>query len=156
MNIQRYLIAMLTLTLAACGGGSGQSDIPPAQPAAASNVTIGQHVIHFSAINTDELPLDVAQAYDIVRSKNRAMLNLSIVTADGGQPVEADIDIRTANLTGQSKDLSLRQINEQEAIYYIGVLTVANRETLIFDISVRPPGDTNTHKVRFQRQFYTD
>lgn len=146
------------LTLVACGGGGsgGETDVPQAQPAGATNATIGQHVIHFSAISTDDLPMEVAQAYDIVRSKNRAMLNLSIVTADGGTPVPADIDVKTVNLTGQAKNITMRRINEQEAIYYIGVLPVANRETLIFEIGVRPDGDTTTHQVKFQRQFYTD
>ena len=154
----RHLTALsLFSLLAACGGGSGgNTEVPQAQPAAATNATIGEHVIHFSAINTDELPMEVAQAYDITRSKNRAMLNLSIVKADGGAAVPADIDVKTANLTGQAKNITMRRVDEQEAIYYIGVLPVANRETLIFDISVRPEGDTMTHQVRFQRQFYTD
>ena len=158
MKSKRHFLALsLVLTLAACGGGSGgETDVPPAQPAGATNATIGQHVIHFSAISTDELPMEVAQAYDIVRSKNRAMLNLSVVTVDGGTPVPAEIDVKTANLTGQAKTITMRRINEQEAIYYIGVLPVANRETLIFDISVQPEGDTATHQVKFQRQFYTD
>ncbi|MEM1173788.1 MAG: DUF4426 domain-containing protein [Pseudomonadota bacterium] len=158
MKSQRHLITLtLLFTLAACGGGSGgETDVPPAQPAGATNAAIGDHVIHFSAISTDGLPREVAQAYDIVRSKNRAMLNLSIVTADGGMPVPASIDVKTVNLTGQAKTITMRQIDEQDAIYYIGVLPVANRETLIFEIGVRPDGDTRTHQVRFQRQFYTD
>ncbi len=158
IRIRHIFVLSLFSMLAACGGGGsgGDTDVPPAQPAGATNATIGDHVIHFSAIRTDDLPMEVAQAYDIVRSANRAMLNLSIVKADGGAAVPAEIDIKTANLTGQAKNITMRRINEQEAIYYIGDLAVANRETLIFDISVRPEGDTRTHQVRFQREFYTD
>ena len=42
------------------------------------------------------------------------------------------------------------------AIYYIGDTTVANREVLNFDISVRPDGVDEVSRVRFQRQFYSD
>ena len=40
---------------------------------------IGDHVVHFSAQSTDQLPPEIARAYNIVRSKNRAMLNVSIL-----------------------------------------------------------------------------
>jgi len=33
---------------------------------------------------------------------------------------------------------------------------VANRETLIFDISVTPDGSDESSDVRFKRQFFTD
>ena len=50
----------------------------------------------------------------------------------------------------------MRMIQEQEAIYYIGETPIANQETLIFDISVRPEGVAEASEVRFKRQFYTD
>ena len=50
----------------------------------------------------------------------------------------------------------MRRINEQEAIYYIGEVAVANRETLIFDISITPNGVDSSSDVRFKRQFFTD
>jgi hypothetical protein len=50
----------------------------------------------------------------------------------------------------------MRRIDEQEAIYYIGETPVANRETLIFDISVTPEDAAAPSEVRFKRQFFTD
>jgi hypothetical protein len=50
----------------------------------------------------------------------------------------------------------MRQIDEQDAIYYIGEVAVANRETLIFDISIAPEGVATPSEVRFKRQFFTD
>ena len=60
------------------------------------------------------------------------------------------------NLTGQLKNVTMRRINEQEAIYYIGETPIANRETLIFDITVTPEGVDKPSDVRFKRQFFTD
>ncbi len=157
MTITRTLIALSVLgIIAACGNSSEPPDIPTAQPAGETNADIGDHVVHFSAQTTDQLPPDVARAYNIVRSPNRAMLNVSVIEKSGNTPVEAVVTVKTVNLTGQLKNITMRQINEQEAIYYIGETPVANRETLIFDISVIPAGESKASDVRFKREFYTD
>ena len=142
--------------VAACGGPSQNAEVPEAQPAGATNADIGDHVVHFSAQSTDQLPPEVARAYNIVRSKNRAMLNVSVLREDDGTPVVANIAVKTVNLTGQLKNVTMRQINEGDAIYYIGEIAIANRETLVFDISVTPEGSKVASDVRFKRQFYTD
>jgi hypothetical protein len=142
--------------MAACGGPNESAEVPQAEPAGASSADIGDHVVHFSAQTTDQLPPDVARAYNIVRSPNRAMLNVSVLRADDNTPVEASVAVKTVNLTGQLKNVTMRQINEQDAIYYIGETAVANRETLIFDITVMPDGAETSSEVRFKRQFYTD
>lgn len=146
----------LLALVGACGGPGENAEVPEAQPAGATMADIGDHVIHFSAQSTDQLPPEIARAYNIVRSKNRAMLNVSVLRASDNQAVTADVTVKTVNLTGQLKTVTMRRINEQEAIYYIGEVAVANRETLIFDISVTPDGEDSSSEVRFKRQFYTD
>jgi hypothetical protein len=139
-----------------CGGPSDDTTVPTAEPAGVSHVDIGKHVVHFSAQSTDQLPPEIARAYNIVRSKNRAMLNVSVLEEDTNTPVTAEVTVKTVNLTGQMKNVTMRMIQEQEAIYYIGETPVANQETLIFDISVKPDGEAEASEVRFKRQFYTD
>lgn len=157
MKNKNSLVTLLSLALlSACGGGGSTAAVPEAQPAGASSVDIGNHIVHFSALSTDQLPPEVARAYNIVRSKNRAMLNVSVLSEDTKSAVTATVTVKTVNLTGQLKSITMRQINEQEAIYYIGEVPVANRETLNFDISVTPDGVETPTMVRFQRQFYTD
>ena len=131
-------------------------NVPTAEPAGETMKDIGDHVVHFSAQSTDQLPPEVARAYNIVRSKNRAMLNVSILRESDNVPVAGDVTVKTVNLTGQLKNVTMRRIDEQEAIYYIGETPVANRETLIFDITVKPEGADSPSEVRFKRQFYTD
>lgn len=157
MKTTTTLIALSVLGLAsACGGPGESATVPEAQPAGATNQNIGDHIVHFSAQTTDQLPPEVARAYNIVRSKNRAMLNVSVLTADSNTPVAAAIAVKAVNLTGQLKSVTMRKIEEQEAIYYIGEVAVANRETLIFDISVTPDGVDKPSELRFKREFYTD
>jgi hypothetical protein len=91
-----------------------------------------------------------------VRSKNRAMLTVSVVRKSDSASVPADVAVKTVNLTGQLKNVAMRKIEEQEAVYYVGETAVANRETLIFDITVTPEGVAAPSEVRFKREFYTD
>jgi hypothetical protein len=145
--------------LAACGGPGESAKIPVAQPAGATSTDIGDYVVHFSAQSTDQLPPDIARAYNILRSKNRAMLNVSVIRKSDNTSVAAVVEVRATNLTGQLKNVSMRKIEEpgeKAAIYYIGETPVANRETLIFDIKVTPEGNKFPSEVRFKREFYTD
>ena len=84
------------------------------------------------------------------------MLNISVLREADDTAVTAVVTVKTVNLTGQLKNVTMRRINEQDAIYYIGEVAVANRETLIFDISIAPEGVEKSSDVRFKRQFFTD
>jgi hypothetical protein len=160
MTLVRTLISFSLLALlGACGGAGDSANVPEAQPAGATSADIGDFVIHFSAQSTDQLPPEVARAYNIVRSKNRAMLNVSIIRKSDNAPVSGEVSVKTVNLTGQLKSVTMRRIEEPgdvAAIYYIGETPVANRETLVFDIRVTPEGADKVSDVRFKRQFYTD
>ena len=158
---KRTLLTSLSLLalLTACGGPGDSATVPEAQPAGATSADIGNHVVHFSAQSTDQLPPAVAREYNIVRSKNRAMLNVSVLRKPDNLPVTAEVSVNTVNLTGQLKNVTMRKIEERGdivAIYYIGDTTVANREVLIFDISIKPDGEESASRVRFKRQFYSD
>jgi hypothetical protein len=156
INTRIFIALSLLGLVTACGGPGESANVPEAQAAGATNVDIGDHVVHFSAQSTDQLPPEVARAYNIVRSKNRAMLNVSVLQESDMSAVVADVSVKTVNLTGQLKSVTMRQIDEGDAIYYIGEVAIANRETLVFDISVRAEGSEQTSDVRFKRQFFTD
>ncbi len=157
MTITRSVACLSLLVLSAgCGGPGDSADVPEAQPASATYEDIGDYVVHFSAQTTADLSRDVAQAYRIQRSPDRAMLNVTVVRESDGAPVAAEISVRSRNLTQQLKKIEMRKITEQEAIYYIGETKVANRETLIFELNVKPEGVDRATTIRFQKQFFTD
>ena len=160
MTLARTFLPLAALALlAACGGPGDAARVPQAEPAGETSAEIGDYVVHFSAQSTDQLSPEVARAYNILRSKNRAMLNVSIIRKADNVPVDGTVTVKTVNLTGQLKNVTMRKIEEpgeSVAIYFIGETPVANRETLIFDISVRPEGQGTPSEVRFKRQFYTD
>jgi hypothetical protein len=121
--------------------------------------TFGAYTIHYSAFTTDQLTPDVAKQYRIPRSKNRAMVNLSVLkNEDGplGKPVKAKIEGAAKNLSEQLRELNIREIVEDNAIYYIAETQINNEETLRYNFHITPEGETSPYEVSFQEKFYTN
>ena len=154
--------------IAGCGQGSAPSETtarPVTQTTSVSFKEFEGYIVHFNALTTDILAPEVARAYGITRSSNRAMLNIHIRRKDGssfGVPVRGTVTANAANLTGQLKNLTLRAVTDKpteespdEVIYYIGDFAVAHGETINFDITIVPEGTTQELNVKFSKQFFT-
>lgn len=136
----------------------GQDEIPVLSGTETSR-DFGEHMVYFNALTTDQLTPGIASEYDIVRSENRAMLNVSILQKrenDTDTPVPGSVTTSAINLTGQLKNMAMREIREEDAIYYIGETSVADGETLVFTIDVTPINDPSRYTVRFKKQFFVD
>lgn len=128
-------------------------------PATEGNKDFGEYVLYFNAINTDLLSPKIAGDYNIVRSKSRAMLNVSIhhKLANGStEAVEGAVSASAVNLNGQLKTMTLRKVPEETAIYYIGELAITDGEVLIYTIDATPQGEASRFTVRFKKQFFVD
>jgi len=125
---------------------------------AENSTSIPGYTIHHNAILTSDLLPDVAKSYNIRRSTNRAMLNVSIikeVAGTTGEPVTAKVSATGKNTRGQIRNIPLREIKETGAVYYIGDFLVENQETVTFTIEVTPTGESKTHTATIQQQFFT-
>jgi len=150
------------ILLGACEQQSETSQTNPDRISYEANVhekTFGKHIIHINALTTDQLPTEVARGYKISRSKNRAMLNVSVREKQGEveTPITATVSVIAKNLSSQLKSVKFREIKESDpvAIYYIGELPVGNEETLVFDIDVTPTGATKPVLVSYRHKFFT-
>jgi len=116
---------------------------------------IDNHVIYYNVLPTSALPEAMARAYGFTRSETRIMLNIAVQRSDEEphRPVEARIDAKAVNLTGQLKRFRMREIKEEEAIYYIGDIRINEGETLDFELSITPEGERRAEVIRFRRAF---
>ncbi|MCP3868954.1 MAG: DUF4426 domain-containing protein [Gammaproteobacteria bacterium] len=117
------------------------------------------YTVHHNAIPTAMLTPAIASSYSIIRSKYRGLLNVSIIrTLEGttGQPVKGQVKVVATNLLDQSRTIAMREIKEEEAIYYIGEFPIINRETLTFRMEVIPEGTDNTIRAALSQQFFID
>jgi len=119
----------------------------------------GDYQIHYNALTTDLIEPSVARAYGIIRSKNRALVNVAVLRRVMGmatQPVKAAVSAEAVNLNAQLRTIDMRELNDSGAIYYIGELPVDHNETLSFEITVTPEGESSSHTTTFKQQFYTE
>jgi len=163
-----HAAAWMKLALALLAGAtllSGCTEKPEqrAMPAQALDETFkdfGNYEVHYNALRTDELGAEIARVYGIQRSRNRVMLNVTVLRKEAEhaprKPVEAAVTADAYNLNGQLKDLQLRRVSEGEAIYYIGDVSIAGSEILVFDISVTPEGTSAPLNVKLKREFVSD
>jgi hypothetical protein len=128
--------------------------------ASADNSThTGGYTIHHNAITTDSLPSQVASSYGIQRSKSRALLNVSVIHDElgtMGKPVRAEIRAVAKTLYGQIRPIELREIQEDQAIYYIADFPVAHREILRFEFEIMPEDGRYPLRANMRQEFFTD
>ena len=151
------------LCLAGCGQQQGVEPQNPGEidvlASTESSKDFGEHVVHFNALTTSQLTPEIAREYDIVRSENRALLNVSILRKlENGatRAVSGAVAASAVNLTGQLRNLLVREIREGDAIYYIAETPVSDGETLVFTLDVTPQNEASRFTVRFQKQFFGD
>ncbi len=112
--------------------------------------------IHYNALTTDDLLPEVARAYKIERSKTRGLLTISVLKKNRmgvSVPVSAKISIFATNLTQQLSQLTLREIKEGAAVYYLAEFRVAPPDTLTFNGVVEVQGDPQ-RDIKFSQAFY--
>jgi hypothetical protein len=131
----------------------------PLQLMAQQAQDFGEYSVHYNALNSSLLTPEVARAYGIRRSDSRALINISVLKNTGGQTataVKANVVTSGRNLTGQTRTVSMREISDSGAVYYIGELSVRNMETFDFSVLVTPEGESQAFTLKFRQQFYTE
>jgi hypothetical protein len=122
--------------------------------------TFGDYEVHYNVINSNLLPAQVAQGYGISRSSNRALVNIAVLDTsqgDYGTAVIAEVTTNAINLTGQRREVEMKEILDPEgAIYYIGEMPIHNLESYNFSVMVTVEGGSEPFKLEFRQQFYTE
>lgn len=122
--------------------------------------TFEGYTVHYNALNSSLISPEIAKVYGIRRSDSRALINISVLTNTENQlptAVKASVTASARNLTGQTRKIEMREINEgDDAIYYIGELSVRNMETFDFNVMVTPEGQSKPFNLKFRQQFYTE
>lgn len=111
----------------------------------------GDYEVHYSVFNPSFLRAEVAERYDVVRGRDKAVVNVSILHEE--RSVAVSVTGTVKNLLGQLQPLNFRKVTEGEAVYYLAMLTYQDRDTLRFEITADLPG-YGSAVVRFQQTLY--
>ncbi len=107
--------------------------------------------IHYTTFSSLLIPQEVAAAHEIDRSKNRIVTNISILRV--GQPQSATITGHHSNLLNQLYSMDFVEVNESSAIYYLANQLIDERDTIRFDINIKPNNSVESYNLKFMRQY---
>ena len=75
-------------------------------------------------------------------------------TSTNATPVSAEITGEKANLLGQNSAINFIEINEGDAIYYIGQFEFSNAENVRFNLEVQPENSGPVYSLTWSTQLY--
>ena len=115
----------------------------------------GDYKIFYSAFNSTFIDPDVAVANQIVRGKDKGLVNIALVLEAGkGKP--ALISGKVFNIFQMSQELEFFEVREQETIYYLAPFEFENEDFFTFKISVQPTTGEPAYSLKFQKKMYHD
>ncbi len=119
----------------------------------------GDYTVHYNVFNSTDIPAKVAEAYKLVRGKDRALVNISLTKTENGSTtlgLPAIVSGASKNLMQQKQALKFIEIKEGDATYYLAPFVFNNEEVLHFDIQVNAYTNTKPMSFTFNRTLYTE
>lgn len=119
----------------------------------------GDYTVHYNVFNSTDIPAKVAEAYRLVRGKDRALVNISLTKTENGATslgLPALVSGTSKNLMQQKQMLKFIEINEGEVTYYLAPFAFNNEEILHFDIQVSADENAKPMTFTFNRTLYTE
>jgi hypothetical protein len=119
----------------------------------------GDYTVHYNVFHSTDIPAKVAEAYKLVRGKDRALVNISLTKTENGSTslgLPTLFSGATKNLMQQKQTLKFIEINEGNATYYLAPFVFNNEELLHFDIKVTTDENAKPMTFTFNRTLYTE
>lgn len=115
---------------------------------------LGDWDVHYLAYPSTFITADIAKHYDIQRSNYLGLVNISVLDSDTQAAQSVEVTATARNLLGNMRELAIRKITEQDAIYYIAEVPHRNEETYRFTVTIRDGKKQET--LKFEQKFYVD
>jgi hypothetical protein len=127
-----------------------------AAPLQANEVEFDRYVVHYTVLSTHFLSPEIARAYDLRRSRNRALVNVVIMKRNGEalEPVSGKVTGQAVNVYRQVRPLRFREIRDGDAYYHLAEMPIRPGEVVDFSLRVTAEGDDQVMPVNFRQVFY--
>jgi len=119
----------------------------------------GDYTVHYNVFNSTDIPAKVAEAYKLVRGKDRALVNISLTKTENGSTtlgLPAIVSGASKNLMQHKQALTFIEIKEGDATYYLAPFVFNNEEVLHFDIQISADANAKPMTFTFNRTLYTE
>ena len=152
MRILWFGIFLLVLSVSAAAQIDQTKEISTSQKA-------GNYVVHFNVFNSTDIPASIAEQFKLVRGKDRALVNISLIKTENGKTslgLPAIVSGATRNLMQQKQSLRFIEVKEGDVTYYLAPFVFNNEDLLYFDIQVKASENSSPILVQFNRTLYKD
>lgn len=125
---------------------------------AETSKTFGEYEVYYTVLNSTFISPEVAKTYNIVRGKDRALINIAVRKNMGKGLSRAKKSLVTGETFDliHTKALKFKEIVEQDAIYYIAELSFNNKELLTYTIHIQPDPNISPYTLKFSKKLYVD
>ncbi|MBF0264305.1 MAG: DUF4426 domain-containing protein [Gammaproteobacteria bacterium] len=116
------------------------------------------YVFQYNAFPSDSLSSLMTNKYGFKRSKNTALVNITIIDKDSDslfKGIKAEVNGAMKNLLAQERKLKFKEIFEDNAYYYIAEVKVEHKDLVNMNIEVKPYNANQLFTFKFTKQFIT-
>lgn len=128
----------------------------PAYAQENTSLELKEHIVYYNVFNSTLIEPDIAQAYNLIRAKDRAYLNVALVKKTGGNGIPAKFIADIRNLMQQKKRLEFIEIKEATATYYLAPIRFNNEEILHIDVTAQTLDGSDSGEFTITKKLYQD
>jgi len=115
---------------------------------------LGNWDVHYMLMPTTLLDADVAQQYQLSRSRNFQLLNISVLNSKDQQAQQVELSGTATNLAGQRQQLTFKPIKEGAALYYLAGVEARSEQKISIELTIRQGNETQI--LKFTQDVYPE
>lgn len=115
---------------------------------------LGNWDVHYMLMPTTLLDADVAKNYQLSRSRNYQLLNISVLNTKDQQAQQVELSGSAINLAGQRQQLTFKPVKEGVALYYLAGVEARSEQKITIELTIRQGNDTQI--LKFTQDVYPE
>ncbi len=115
---------------------------------------LGNWDVHYMLMPTTLLDTDVAKNYQLSRSRNYQLLNISVLNSKDQQAQQVELSGSATNLAGQRQQLAFKPIKEGAALYYLAGVEARSEQKITIELTIRQGNETQI--LKFTQDVYPE
>lgn len=116
----------------------------------------GDIKVFYSAFNSSFIQPEIASNYNIVRGKDKGLINIAVLRGDKPGGTTALVKGSVSNIFAQQQILEFFEVREGDTVYYLAPFRIDNEDYLTFKIEVIPDPNQPPLSLTFQKTLYQD
>ncbi|HEX5792527.1 MAG TPA: DUF4426 domain-containing protein [Rheinheimera sp.] len=115
---------------------------------------LGNWDVHYIAFPAPLLTPEIAQQYQLQRSKYNGVINISVLDKSTQQAQKVAISGIAKDLQGRQRTLEFSEVSEGSSVYYLAQLSFRHEQRFSFNITI--VSGNQSQQLTFEQTFYVD